>query len=315
MNRRDRMALRALTRSLTRRMLREGMVLRSLLWPPVLAAGTLLTTLVVAAALAAPPQLGVTASVEPRLIAALSDAFTVFEVPDAEAAVADQRVWAATDGATVWVSGPGPDSDRLEAIVRTHARAPWRPAAAVALPDHGQSRQSGSQIVRILVLLFTLYGVVFGLGMVARDRDNGTLESELSLPVSRWVPGAARWLAATGVLSLFSLLTVALFDALIGVNAPTAMLRNTVAACSASVTIGMAVVGQAGIRRGFAGPFAFGLTGVSALVGLGSGWPALGRWLPLASIFTGSDGWFPMLLGLASGMAASHLFAVRSTGS
>jgi ABC-type transport system involved in multi-copper enzyme maturation permease subunit len=166
----------------------------------------------------------------------------------------------------------------------------------------------------MLMLLFALYGVVFGVAMIARDRDDGTLEAELSLPMARWVPGAARWTSSTAVLAIFLGYCVALFDALVGVPDAGALIRHGIAASGGAVCLGIAVVGRAGIRRGFSGPFAIGLTIATALLGMGIGLPRVGQWLPLASVLAGGDGWAPLTLSLLSGVVASALFAWRSAG-
>ncbi len=312
----DLRATAALTDSLVRRLLREGMALRSLVWPTGLAAGTLLLTLVVAAALRVGAVVAVSADVDAALAEDIAaEGWEVRTLPDAaavERAVHEGRAWAGTDGRALWIRTPSRDALQLESLLRAHRGARWRPVARSALPTTVDTAAFGSRIVRIILLLFALYGVIFGLGMVARDRDDGTLEAELSLPVARWVPGAARWLAGTGVLAVFAAYAVALFASLVGVDRPLALFLDGFAACAGAVSLGIGLVGGAGIKQGFSGPLAFGLTGATGLIGLGAMYPELGRWCPLASLMAGGDGVVPAALAVVAGAAAAWLFARRS---
>ena len=85
-------------------------------------------------------------------------------------------------------------------------------------------------------------GVVFGAGSVARDRDQGTLEAELSMPVPMWLHGLARWLASSLLLSAFFVLAVGIFDSLLGLESATRLILHGSAACAGATAIGLVVM-------------------------------------------------------------------------
>ncbi|MFT4626945.1 MAG: hypothetical protein ACI8PZ_005626 [Myxococcota bacterium] len=305
-------ALYELVSVLIRRLLREGMIRRSLLWPTGLTAGTLVATLVVFASLRGSEIVGVSSTVDKALVEMLeADGFHTVQVEDARAAVLG-GTWAALDGAVLWTNDRGPRALQLEASVRTFLDAPWRPDPVVPLPKAAEAAPNGAAVCQLVASLFALYGVVFGLGMVARDRDDGTLAAELALPIARWVPGAARWIAGTLLLSLFYALCVAIFDAIMGLPDAAAMTRHGAAACGAATALGVMAVGRTSLRQSFAGPFAAGMGAATGLIALGNANPAVGRWLPLASVFTDGDGWAPLAGSLVAGVIASAAFALRA---
>lgn len=316
MSQRDLVALGSLTASLTSRLLREGLVMRSLIWPTGLTAGTLFATLLVLVMLQTPSSLAVSTDLAPELEQAMLDeGWTVARVADPAAMVFEGDAWAGTDGQTLWLRGGGNSAARLEGLLRERRGARWRPTGQVELPMAADTKASGSLLVRMLLLLFTLYGVVFGLGMVARDRDDGTLDAELSLPISGWVPGAARWLAGTLVLTAFLAYAVAIFDGILGVESPAALVRHGFAASGGAVGLGIAVIGGAGLKQGFSGPLAFALTGAAGMLGLGGALPEIGRWLPIGSVLAGGDGWAPAIGALGCGLLAAVGFAFRAARS
>src|SRR5690606_3153972 len=124
------------------------------------------------------------------------------------------------------------------------------------------AEQSGLVMVRLLAALFAMYGVVFGAGLVARDRDEGTLEAELALAVPRWVHGAARWIAASALLATFFGLAVQILAAFVGLPDTAATMRHGTAATSAAAAIGIAAVGRGGLRTGFSSTLAAGMLGL-----------------------------------------------------
>ena len=296
-----------------RRLLRQGLILRSMLWPPLLAGGTLLATLVVAALISVTASVAVNPEVDYALRQQLaSEGWALVETDDPKSVVQAGDAWAGTNGHTLWAGAATDEVRKVEAAIRRHRGSSWVPIPRENLPGTGEAAIQGERFVQMLMLLFALYGVVFGVAIIARDRDDGTLEAELSLPVARWVPGASRWTASTVILAIFLAYCVALFDALVGVPDAPALVRHGIAASGGAVSLGVAVVGRAGIRRGFSGPFAIGLTIATALLAMGLGLPSVGQWLPLSSILAGGDGWVPLVLALLSGVGASALFAWRS---
>lgn len=308
--RRTAAALVLLSASTVRRLLREGLVLRSMIWPGLVVCGTLVATVIVMAWLRPGRDVAVPLDVDPSLVAALEAAdLRVHPSEDPRAAVAAGRDPVGTDGQQVWTYGQHFMGLEIESVVREWSGAAWRRV----LPDPPSANEGGVQgraISRVVGLLFVLYGLVFGLGGVARDRDDGTLEAELALPVPRWTAGMARWFASTLVLSGFFALTVAMLAALLSVDQVWALIRNGVAACGAAVAIGLAVVGTAGIKQGFSGPFALGMSLATGLAALGGAWDL--TFVPVASLFSSSSGWVPLAVSGGLGLLSSWLFAVRS---
>ncbi len=309
---RDVRALAALTHILALRLLREGMVRRSLLWPTALTAGTLIGTLVVFASLEGHVAVGVLPGLPEEITAELeARGYELELVADPEAAVRD-GLWAALDPPTLWTNDRGARALELESATRELMGASWRPTARTPLPRVRESGTNGTLVCRLVATLFALYGVVFGLGMVARDREDGTLAAELSLPIARWVPGAARWTAGWVLLSIFYALCVGTFDALMGLSDPGATTRHGAAACGAATALGVALVGRAGLRQSFAGPFAMGMTAATGLITLGATSPSIGQWLPLASVYSEGSGWVPLALTLVCGGLAALGFSLRA---
>ena len=162
----------------------------------------------------------------------------------------------------------------------------------------------GDVACRLVGLLFVLYGVVFGLGGVARDRDNGSLEAELALPVPRWVGGLARWIASSLVLGAFYAATVLLFSSMFPVRDCGAVVRHGVAAASVGVALGLSAVGSAGLKNGFSGPLAVAMTGATGLASVGAALTL--AWMPIASLLTnGSGPWDLSRLNAPSASAAT----------
>ena len=310
---RVRRAIRAfglLTASTVRRLLREGMVLRSMVWPSVVVIGTLAATIAVLAAFRTARAVAIPEN-EPELAAWLEDGgFEVFEVGDPHAAVAEERYSVGTDGHTLWARGTSTTALDVEEVLRTQLGASWRPLAPRDLPSIEAGRRQGRIISRFVAALFVMYGTVFGLGSVARDRDDGSLEAELSLPIPRWVGGLARWTASSLVLAVFYALCVVVLAAVIGVADVGAQLRHGAAACAGGVAVGLAVVGTAGIKQGFSGPLAASLTGVVGLFAIGAIYDL--PWLPIGSLLSESSGYATLGTALVMGLLSSALYGIRT---
>jgi hypothetical protein len=295
-----------------RRMLREGLVVRSLVWPGLVTCTTLAATLFIVAMMRPGRAVGVPEDLDPALREALVAArFDVETVPDPAAAVRAGDVTLGTDGVSLWLYGTPPSALEIESILRTRLGASWKPLP-LPLSEARVGNNSGDLVCRILGLLMVLYGLVFGLGGVARDRDDGSLDAELALPVPRWAGGLARWIASTGLLSWFYALSVLVFGALMPLTDPWPLVRHGTAATGTAVAIGLAVVGGAGIKQGFSGPFAVGMTLATSLAGLGG---ALGTWwLPIGSLFSGGSGWTPLALSAVAGAVSALLYGRRTGG-
>lgn len=280
--------------ALYRRLVREGMIVRSLTFPIALVIGTLVVTIGVVAWLRYTPLIAMTPELDqPELMEPLHEQqFITLIRDDPRAAIAEEGAWAATDGETLWLSGGGPGALVVESLLRERNGAPWLPSADVPRPGLNVATTMGRGVVVLLSVLFSLYGVVFGAGMVARDRDDATFEVELSLGVSRWVHGFVRVVAGSSVLAAFLCLGVALCAAILGVDDPVAMSRHAVACAIGSTCIGLLCVGRAGIQSGFSSALALGMSAATATFGIGIAAPAIGRFVPMASLVAGpSSGW------------------------
>ncbi|MEN0061939.1 MAG: ABC transporter permease subunit [Myxococcota bacterium] len=303
-------ALWLLTASMIQRLLREGMVLRSLVWPGLVASVTLTITVAFLALTRPSRNVAVPHDVPDDLAAALEERQFVLDRVDVDAVRDSVKRGATplgTDGQTLWARGSSIASLEVEYLVRDRLGATWMPEPD-PLPDAAYAGRAGRNIVRVLGMLFVMYGAVFGLGGVARDRDNGSLEAELALPIPRWISGFARWIASTFTLGLFFTMSLLYITAIVGVTNTPALIRHGIAACGASVALGIGVVGTAGLKQGFAGPFAVVVVLLTGLTTLG----ALGLdWLPLASLFSRGSGWPALFVSTAMGLLSAFVYAWR----
>lgn len=303
-------ALVLLTASTMQRLLREGMVLRSLVWPGLVASATLMFTVGFLAVTRPSRNLAVTPDLPDDLSAALEERRFALDVMDADEvreAVESGAHSLGTDGTVLWARGSSIASLEVEYLMRRRVGARWMPEPE-PLPDAAHANLAGRDIVRVLGMLFVMYGAVFGLGGVARDRDNGSLEAELALPIPRWISGLARWLASTVTLGLFYSLSILWITAIVGVADPTSVMRHGVAACGAAVALSIGVVGTAGLKQGFAGPFAAVVVLLTAVMTLGY----FGLdWLPLASLFSEGTGWPALAVAAGMGLASAFVYGQR----
>ena len=183
-------ALLWLTLTLIRRLLRYGMILRSLSFPAALISLTLVLTVAVISWTRPPPVLVVT----PQLYS--QDLATALDVHDIVLTAMKHR-----NRGCARVAPP------VQTAIRFGFREPRKPASRLKsrrpdiridvaaqrpiLPAPETIHELGALIVRLLLGIFALYGAVFGTAMVARDREDGSLELDCTLPVHRWVHGAS----------------------------------------------------------------------------------------------------------------------------
>lgn len=302
-----------LTAVLVRRLLREPMVLRSLAFPVVITAGTLLATLAAATVNRAPPVIAVPVGFsDPTLDAALVP-YGLHTVPVADPIATVRTGWAraGTDGVTVYARGPTSEASVVESHLRAQRGSRWQVDADIVRVgvDDEVAKSFGRRVGRLVGAVFALYGVVLGAGMIARDRDDGTLGVEFTLALPRQVPGIARFLAGSAVLALFAVPSIAVFDALIGISDERALYRHAIAASAASVGLGLLGMAQAGTKGGFAGPLGFALVAAFGVFLSGRFVPSLAPLLPIASLTTDGSGWEPLVGSLVVGMIAAWRFA------
>ena len=291
-------ALLWMTRSLLTRLLRYGMIVRSLAFPATLIALTLLLTVWVVQGTQPAPILAVTtefsSAVLERELHQVGLAMQVVEDPLEW--VQTGRATAGTDGQTYWVTSTSRRTLSGEHAVRRVLGANWRPAIPDLAPPE-QIQMLGTLIARVLLGIFSLYGVVFGAAMVARDREDGSLEVDCSLPIPRWVHGTARITAGATLLIVFLTSSLFMLQALVGVADATNWILHGTAASVSSVALGLVSAGRARLNTGFGAALALGLTLATALFGIGYGAPTVGQHLPLASIITGGDPLTPLFSG------------------
>lgn len=295
-----------------KRLLRESMARRALGFPVILTTVTLLATLAVVSIGRGRPVVVVGPATPVEVHQAVETAGLQVRVHESPAeAVRRRSAVLALDGRQMWSVG-GRDALLAERAIRQTLGSSWFPAP-LPLPGPEQSSAQGVTIATLLLAIYALYGVVFGAGMIARDRDDATLEVELTLALPRWVHGATRWLAASLVVGVWVLLAVAFTAVLMGLPDPAATARHGLAAAWGAVALGLASVGRSGLRSGFAAALAAGLSATTGLLGLGYLLPTVGAWLPLGSLAAQSgSGWAPLIGSLALAVAAIGVFTWRS---
>ncbi len=304
------------------RLVREGFVVRALAWPGLLAAGAMVGTALIVGLMGSPVDEVASLAMRAEDAALVQERVAAASLelrvdPDPERAVAEGRAsraaWREADpggaGERWVVAAPsaGPTTFRIEAILRDQAQAAWRievpPETARSAVVAGQSGRMGL----IISVLFALYGVVMGAGLAWRDRAEGVVEAALTLPVPPWTQAAGRLVGLGVVLGLGQLATLQLMHGIMAMDRPLAIAGNGLVATVVACALGLSAVASPGAAdRGFAAPLSRALGFVTALMGLGAGLPAVGAWLPVASLGALAVGSSPLgapipvtLLGLA----------------
>ncbi len=286
------------------RLARDGVVIRALVAPPVVVAVTLGCTVAVVASSGPPMPVVVE---DAGLVGPLVEAgFEVQVVSDAPAALsAGQSDRSVTWEATHWVLTSQPtgwaqwsdrrayEDVRLEAVVRSTVGAGW----VLSVPARPEPARDVPRQVRILlrlmILLYTLYAVVLSVVTTVRDRERGLLEAGGALPVPGWVRPGARTLAVAVAVGAPMSVSLVLIGALLGHARPLAWMVHGGAAVLAGVALGtLAPTGLSWraespwleARSGLSAPLSRALVLSTGLVGLGLVWPKLGAWLPIAGL-------------------------------
>ncbi len=301
-----------LTASLIRRLLREPLVLRSLTFPVLITSGVLIGFLAIWSVVMAPMIVAVPKGFDSARLSADLAPFElrVGEFSDPAAAVQWRFARVGTDGTTVWSRGIVREAGVVEKVLRDEKGSRWRLDANVAMPMAGGTlaQEQGRLLARMLSSIFALYGVVFGAGMIARDRDDGSLGVEFTLPRSRFLPGFARFMASFIVLGAFLVPSLWVLNSLVGVPDIGMMCRVGVAAAAASAGIGLTTMAQSGAKGGFAGPLGFALVAAFSALLSGRLVPALAPALPIGSLWAngpssiGLDGWTPLAMSVLVGL-------------
>lgn len=272
------MKLLRLTHSVALRLLREGLLLRSLAFPALVVVTVLLATALVVGGTTGPVEVGVTGEV-PAL------PFPTVSVVDPAAAVEAGEVPLATDGRTLWRVRGSTEALQVEAALREHRGAGWVPDPLLSRPTPTDTAPLAAWMARAIGMIYALYGVVVGTGLVVRDRDDGSLAAERTLPVPGWWHAVSRWLGGTVVLALGWSASLALLGAVMTVPHALTMWAHGLAAASACTALGL--LGSLQSQRAFSSTLAGGLTAAFVLFGLGAAVPGLP--LPVASLAGGGS--------------------------
>lgn len=282
-------ALAGLSLTIVLRLLREGLVVRALVWPGLLTALSMFISASVTIAWRNNPLIYVS---DPAVVAPLEAAdFVVKVVDDAEATIRDGRseraVWREGDRLVLGVTWGGMLSYKAESVLRDLVEERWRlevPSPQKRRRDSVELRPVTGLLAGVVALLFTLYGVVIGAGSLYRDRASGVLESDLALPVPRWVHAAARLVALAAVLGPALIVSLFVVDTLLPIHKLYQWMFTGILAALVGGMLGVAMMGRAKSTRGFSGPLSQALTLCMFLIGLGFAIPAVGTFLPLVSL-------------------------------
>lgn len=282
-------ALAGMSIAIVMRLLREGLVVRALAWPGLLTALSMFISASVTIAWRSNPVIYVS---EASLVQPLEAAeFKVIVADDPEATLKDGRaeraVWKEGDRLVLGVTWGGALSFKAESVLRNLTGERWRlevPAPTKRRRDSVELRPVTGLLAGVVALLFTLYGVVIGAGSLYRDRSSGVLESDLALPIPRWIHAAARLVALAAVLGPALVVSLFIVDGLLPIYRLYYWMFAGLFAAVLGGTIGVALMARAQSGRGFSGPLSQALTVTMALISVGFVWPELGRFLPLVSL-------------------------------
>lgn len=301
-----------LTASMLVRLLRYGAIIRSLVFPAGLVGLTLVLTLAVLSLTKVDPVIAVSADLFSQELQEAMDkeGLEVRVTSTPELDVRAGRAAGGSDGTFYWATGMTRDAALGESILRRVRGASWR--YAVPKPsDVTDISHFGALMLKLLSGIFSLYGVVFGAAMIARDREDGTLEVDCSLPIPRWLHGASRLSAGCILLSVFLTVSAMVVLSLVGIDHWMRGLSHGIAASMASLGIGLASVGKAKLKSGFGTALATGLTATTALYGVGYVAPAIGQYLPLSSLLTDGPVVSP-LVGACILLVVANLYFTRA---
>ncbi len=296
-----------------RRLVRDGLVVRSVVFPVVLLVVTVTATVAVVVLTTEAGVVAVSgAGNTPGLRAAVeAEGYGYLVVDDPGQAVRDLRAQIGTDGTTLWTAAA---PARLEQHVRTALATAWVPEAPAPhddRPDPQNDRGTRGMAV-FLGMIFTLYGVVMGAGSLVRDRDEGTLDAELSLPISHLSQGLVRWLAPSIVLGLSYVYGVSLLASLMGLQEAAEIAQHGVAALSTGCALGLASAAGSGRQRGFAGAMSLGLVATFVLWGFGVGMRDAGLPIPVVSLISeGANPGLALVFATGVGLVSASIFAWR----
>jgi hypothetical protein len=279
-------ALGRLTASVLTRTLREGLVLRALIWPALIIALTLLGSATFVAGLYASRSAAVPDAALAEVLVAKGLDARVYADPEAAFAsgAVDRAAFEGPDGWVLLARFDGAYTTMMESELRARLGAAWRP---MLVPRAGRSAALGPTtrlLIGLLAVLFVLYGVVFGAGGLSRDQQDGSLDAERALPVPVWVHAASRLGAAGLALSVAFAASVGLIHAILGVTTPLGWCVAGGLSGLGGAALGLGLMARAGRAESLSGPLSRGLVAVTGLMAIGYSAPTVGRHLPVASV-------------------------------
>jgi hypothetical protein len=282
-------ALAGLSLAIVLRLLREGLVVRALVWPGLLTAMSMFISASVTIAWRNNPVIYVS---DAALVQPLEAAdFKVRVHPDPEATLRDgtseRAVWREGEKLVMGVTWGGILSTKAESVLRNHVEERWRlevPSPQKRRRDSVELRPVTGLLAGVVALLFTLYGVVIGAGSLYRDRSSGVLESDLALPVPRWIHAAARLVALSAVLGPALIVSLFIVDTLLPIFKLYQWMFTGILAALTGGMLGVASMARNANRRGFSAALSQSLTITMGLIALGFAAPVVGRAFPLVSL-------------------------------
>jgi len=278
--------LAALTLAVILRLLREGLVVRALAWPGLLASLALVVTAGAYAVWGTTPTIAVGSE---ELLAPLrARGFDARLVEQPEAMLREglviQAIWREEGRWVLGYSWSSRATLEAEAALRDYAADRWRLEIPPLAARPGDINRQTALMAGVIGLLLTLYGVVMGAGVLYRDRSSGTLEAELALPLPNWMHAGARLLALLLVLGPALVVSLLIVNALLAIDEIGLWMLTGTCAAVGGGAIGFLMMARAQATHGFSGPLSRALTLTMAAMALGWWWPLLGCWLPLASL-------------------------------
>jgi hypothetical protein len=308
-------AVPLLCAALLARLVREGLLLRALVWPGLLSAVSLVGTALVVGVLRGAPTVAVAdEALAPRLE---RGGFEPHVVADPLAEFESGRVGKALvpteKGLRLVTRTTSQDLRNIESIARDAIGAQWR-ITIEPTPPPADLRMPTRMVAALVAILFTLYGVVLGAAVLYRDRQEGVIEAELSLPLPVWTHAFARLVATCLGLVVAYVTTLALLDGLLGIYQLGPWLLQGTAATITGAALGL---GAMALGRGdsFSTPLSKALVASMALLFAGNSGASFGAWTPIASMGTllvgGMPGVAPLAFSLVAGGLATFVFHRR----
>ena len=282
-------AVAGLAFSIVLRLMREGLVVRALVWPGLL---TALSVFISASYTVTWKGGNYIYTNQPDLVQPLVDeGFEVTMMDNPEIVMLDRRadraVWREGDKLVLGVTWAESLKSRAEVRLRDVLGERWRldlPPSPLRQRNRDDLRPITGVIAGIVGLLFTLYGVVIGTGALYRDRSSGVLESDLALPIPRWVHAAARMLALAVVLGPAMFVSLIVVDSLLAMHQLRWWMVDGFFAAVAGGALGIALMARADAKRGFSAPLSQALMGTMAMISLGYWAADFGRFVPILSL-------------------------------